>query len=116
MNKFFILIHEPGCVPSKKVPHPQTTDGVLDFVAECLDARSPWTRVTVVEVLDSDIQASDGGEMLEIAGRRRHKALIKRRRAHRTSALTTGRELLAALGDQHPALRSLLIKGRLDGR
>lgn len=105
-SKYFVLIHEPGCVPQRKIPHPQTMVGAVAFVAECLECRSPWTDYTICEVTpELDLHTESGFTAIDIYGNRKQRAILKTLRKDKANAYQMGRQILAAAGDQRPAIR-----------
>lgn len=63
----WIIVHEPGKVPEKKHPHPQTCEGAIDFLITLALCRSKGTRYTLVQLTwDQDLWVSEGAEELAI--------------------------------------------------
>lgn len=65
--KRWIIVHEPGKVPEKKTPHPQTDDGAMDCLISLALCRPPGTDYTLAELTwDNDLWVSSGHEELSI--------------------------------------------------
>jgi hypothetical protein len=65
-RRAYILVHEPGCVPEKKVPR-QTHEGVTEFLLALQMCRPKGTHYTVVQVVwDGDIWVDSGSMWLDI--------------------------------------------------
>ena len=80
--KRWIIVHEPGKVPEKKIPHPQTCDGAADFLIALALCRPEGTRYTVARLTwDHDLWVSEGGEDLAILRAERPRMYAKRVRS-----------------------------------
>lgn len=65
--KRWVIVHEPGKVPEKKRPHPQTYDGMVDFLICLALCRPPSTSYTLAQLTwDHDLWVSSGNEELSI--------------------------------------------------
>jgi len=105
-NRFFVLIHEPGSVPNRKTPYPQTMHGSVTFVVEAMLCHSAWTNYTICEVTEErDFLVEDGFAAIAMYGNRAQKAVANRIKKEKQTAHTHGRAILAASGDSHPAIR-----------
>ena len=63
-KRVYIIVHEPGRIPDKKIP-PQTNEGVSEFLLGLELCQPKGTRYTVVQLIwDGDIWVSDGHEWL----------------------------------------------------
>lgn len=106
VTKRWIIVHEPGLVPEKKVPHPQSAAGEEDFLIQLALCRPEGTSYTVARLTwDHDLWVSDGGEELSIA---RSYAPRKFARRVREVANRNAGWLKAA-----PARVKLVSRGRL---
>jgi hypothetical protein len=80
--KRWIIVHEPGKVPEKKRPHPQTDDGVVDFLITLALCRPPGTSYTLAQLTwDHDLWVSSGDEELSILRLSGPRRFAKRVRA-----------------------------------
>lgn len=80
--KRWIIVHEPGKVPEKKIPHPQTSEGALDFLISLALCRPNGTRYTLAALTwNHDLWVSEGGEELDICRLARPRIFAKRVRA-----------------------------------
>ena len=79
--KRWIIVHEPGKVPEKKNPHPQTHDGATDFLICLALCRPKGTRYTLAELTwDHDLWVQEGHEELaecRLAGPRRFAKRVR---------------------------------------
>ena len=79
--KRWIIVHEPGRIPEKKNPCPQTDDGVTDFLIALALCRPPGTCYTVAELTwDHDLLVQSGREALaecRLAGPRRFAKRVR---------------------------------------
>lgn len=79
--KRWIIVHEPGRVPEKKVP-PQTCEGTMDFLISLALCRPEGTRYTVAALTwNHDLWVSEGGEDLDICRSARPRIFARRVRA-----------------------------------
>lgn len=69
IKRVWIIVLEPGHIPTQKTPHPQTEEGVLNVLKQ-LDAISPKGTTFVVAMLtsDGDLQVASGQSVLEKSG------------------------------------------------
>jgi len=66
IKKHWIIVREPGKVPSKKMPE-QSHDGVIKMLRELFECRQAGTDLTVCELTwNDDLWVSDGREALTI--------------------------------------------------
>lgn len=79
--KRWIIVHEPGKVPEKKIPHPQTSGGATDFLISLALCRPAGTRYTIAELTwDHDLWLQEGAEALtecRFAGPRRFAKRVR---------------------------------------
>lgn len=67
IKKRWIVVREPNRVPQKKMPLPQTHEGVIAMLRELFDCRPAGTHLTVCELTwDDDLWVNDGRETLNI--------------------------------------------------
>jgi hypothetical protein len=77
--KTWIIVNEPGRVPEKKIPHPQTYDGVDSFLWELIGCRPKGTEYVVAQLTwDNDLWVEDGHERLTITEYSRPRGPRKR--------------------------------------
>ncbi|MBR0653442.1 hypothetical protein GXW78_27615 [Roseomonas terrae] len=77
--KRWIIVHEPGMVPEKKRPHPQTSEGAEDFLIQLALCRPPGTRYTLACLTwDHDLWVCSGEEALSMSFLARPRIFAKR--------------------------------------
>lgn len=79
--RYWIIIFEPGLVPDKKVPIPQTDAGAIDFLRKLIALHKLETRLTLCRLTwNHDLWVDDGREYVAIRDGFR-PGRIQRRRA-----------------------------------
>jgi len=89
VSRVYIIVHEPGLIPEKKMPR-QTDEGVTEFLVALQMHHSEDTTYTVVQLVwNGDIWVQSGSEWLDMArlAAPRKFAALKRRVAEEQKRL-----------------------------